>query len=173
MFLSLTPASLPLFYSVYSLSYSTRLGVSQVGGDMCCVLHKHFSPFIRLWSSCPPCEAVLFLVVHSSRVVPGLRGFTRCHTAGVSEFYRQKETCIVYYTNTSPPFSTSVKLPSLRGSLVIHRTLQPHCLVPRRILQPRCPCFTRFYTVFYSVKLGVIQVGGDCVVLTQTLLPPL
>ena len=92
----------PCFTVFYTLLYSISLGVLQVGGDMFCVLHKHFSPF-----------------------------------------------------------TTLVKLPSLRCSLV-----------PRRALQPRCPCFTRFYTVSYSVKLGVTQVGGDCVVLTQTLLPP-
>ena len=43
------------------------------------------------------------------------------------------DMCCVLHTHFSPLYMTLVNLPSLRGSLVSHRTLQL-----------RCPCFTRF-----------------------------
>ena len=90
----------------------------------------------------PPGGVVFFLVIFPALIVSVLQCFTLCHTARVFEFTGWRRR-VVICTNTSAPFTTLVKLSSLRGSFV-----------PCRTLQPCCPCFTGYYSVSYSVNLG-------------------
>ena len=148
----------PCFMRFYTVSYGVRLRVLQAGGDVLCFIQTRLPP-LRLWSSCPPCEVVLFLVIHSSPVVPVLRGFYtvtvfKSVKLGVTQV---GEDCVVF-TQTLLP---SLRL--LRGSLVLRCTLQP-----------RSPSFSRLYTMSYSMKLGVSWFWRRlCCVHTKHFSPPL
>ena len=57
-------------------------------------------------------------------------------------------------TNTFPAYyDFGQAFPPVRGNLV-----------PRRSLQPHCPCFTVFYTLSSSVSLGVYRLEETYVV---------
>ena len=108
-FSSLTPASLSQFYEVshYVIQSESQSFTGRRRHVMCST--QTLLPTLRLWSSYPPCEVVLFLVVHSSRIEPVLH----CVIQREAWSYTGRMRLCCVHTNTFPPFTALVKLPPL------------------------------------------------------------
>ena len=116
---------------------------SFIGRRKCVVYYTNTSPpFIPPWSSCCPLRGSLVPHRTLQPRCPCFTRFLHCVLWHETWSYTGRRRLCCVHTNTSSPFTTLVKMPSLQGSLV-----------PRCTLQLRCPCFLRLYTMSYGVKL--------------------